>query len=381
VLECPVCGFQNPEDAVECGRCRLAAGLFEPVRSAVDASPDDPRYADQVRDVLLAVESEGGGPPSTPGGPRASELARLLSPARFPSTRPVGLPVPTAGASKLRPLTELPALPALPPGEPTARMRQQIDEYLALMRRQGLDAEPFHERVRAAVATGDREAFERLNREMFVHLASVLGDEFERDLARRHDLADFVAEDIPDAELVAARDALVLGDLAGAQTRLKRAGDTLASLEEEWTTVRILLLEATLLAETVRELGGDPTPALGPLDEGRRRALEVGRREAEPVLARAVLALWHVLRPRFARRLAELGTRAERAASRGVDRAEFDAARGDLASDLERHNFGAAVLAYRRTRDAVERMEHRSKDFESTRSSPPASVPAAPAGP
>jgi hypothetical protein len=275
----------------------------------------------------------------------------------------------------LAPLSELPALPALPPGDPEVRLRRQIDEYLTVARRQGLDPEPFHDRLRRAVATDDRAAFEALHRELFVHLAAALAEEFERALLRRADLAELVPESEVDTELAAARDSLVLGDLAGAQTRLRRVGDTLAGLEEEWTAIRILLLEATLLAETVRELGGDPAPALGPLDEARRRLKAGARSAAEPILARGIAALWHLVRPRFARRLGELNVRAERARRRAGSGDEFDAIRRDIAHGIRQRNFAAAVVAYRRFRDAVERIEREAAVPPSTEAGAVAAPP------
>jgi hypothetical protein len=156
---------------------------------------------------------------------------------------------------------------------------------------------------------------------------------------------------------------------------LRRVGDTLAGLEEEWTAIRILLLEAALLAETVRELGGDPAPALGPLDEARRRLKAGARSAAEPILARGIAALWHLVRPRFARRLGELNVRAERARRRAGSGDEFDAIRRDIAHGIRQRNFAAAVVAYRRFRDAVERIEREAAVPPSTEAGAVAAPP------
>jgi hypothetical protein len=347
-IDCPACGWVNADGGTECARCHLSTGLFASVLDAVGDANADPHYVRVVSEMLAAVDDGSGGAASETGpGP-----ARLAHPLRFPAIeapRPEGTPVePISG------LDSLPALPALPPGGGFEVYRHQVDEYLQLARRQGIDLAEFADRAKQAIFVQDRESLEVLSRELFVFLASSLGEEFDAVCSRRNDLAAFVPTATPDAELDACRKSLLMGDLAGAQRRLNRVSEALGELEEHWETVQILLTEADLLAETIRELRGDPTPALGPLEEGRRLAQEGRREEAEPLLARATHALWSVLNPLFSRELQRTKEVLLRARSEGADVTGAVVIMRELASSLRHRNFALGVMTFRRLRQSVD---------------------------
>ncbi|MHB8352361.1 MAG: hypothetical protein ACYDFT_06730, partial [Thermoplasmata archaeon] len=119
-----------------------------------------------------------------------------------------------------------------------------------------------------------------------------------------------------------------------------------------WATAQILSLEAELLAETIRELGGDPGPALGPLSAARDRAHGGDRVGAEPLLSHSVLALWHLTAPLLLARISEFqGTLRGDDPSGAAMRAR--AALHAMTRELRVRNFGGAVMAYRKARDAV----------------------------
>jgi hypothetical protein len=90
------------------------------------------------------------------------------------------------------------------------------------------------------------------------------------------------------------------------------------------------------------------------LEEGRRMARSGGREDAEPVLAKATLALWSVLNPPFSVELRRLkdALLARRATGGPVDAAveQFR----ELTGHLGRRNFGATIECYRRLRDLVD---------------------------
>lgn len=337
---CPACGADVSEAATECPRCHLAVHLFEPVREAVGVPESDPSYAQEIRDLLAAVEPVEG---AAEGAPPASG-ARIAYPARFPAPAAPATAFPDGPAAPV--LDVIPALPALPGGG-VEGLRRQLDELLHLAERRGVDAGGITDRVHEAVAAQDATTLEALTREMFVRLAATIAEEYEEVAAQRNGLATLIATGAPDVELGAAREALGLGDLAGAERRLERAREALQGLEEEWETVQILIAECDLLAETIRELGGDPGPALGPLEEGRRVARSGSRGEAEPVLAKAALALWAVLNPRFGPEMHRVkdALLAQRAA--GVDITPALAQVRELSQHLARRNFGAAIGCYR----------------------------------
>jgi len=189
---------------------------------------------------------------------------------------------------------------------------------------------------------------------MFVHLISVIAEEFEAALARRNELAALAPTPSPDVELEAIRQAIAIADLPGAQRRLAHVRDELQRSEEEWAVGRILVTEGELLASTVRELGGDPAPALGPFEEGRR-LVRIGRRtDGERLLARGAVALWAVLEPRLLDDLHKLRDRLIEIRSGGAD---IEPAVGEIRSvltELRQRNFVGTIVAYRRVRSFVE---------------------------
>ena len=163
----------------------------------------------------------------------------------------------------------------------------------------GADFTDFEIRSNAATLAGDESSLDVLAREMFVHLVSELAEEFEATIAQRNELTQLVPTPSADVELDAIRESIRLGDLPGALRRLTHVRDELLRVEEEWEVGRILVTECDLLVQTIRELGGDPAPAQGPLEEGRKFLSRGRRSDAEKLLARAAVALWTVLEPRF----------------------------------------------------------------------------------
>jgi hypothetical protein len=340
---CPACGAEVPADALECPRCHLAVHLFDAVREAVGVPENDPRYSTELRELLQAVEptpEEGAKGPAT-----------LAYPARFPA--PSGPSVPPPEGETPPPLDALPALPELPSGGIPA-LRRQLDDFLQVARRQSLDVADLVERSREGISLDDARTLETVVRELFVRLAAALSEQYEAEVGQRNGLVNLVPLAHVDAELAGARGSLLAGDVAAAQRRLKTAGEQLDALEESWSTFQILLTECDLLTETIRELGGDPGPALGPLEEGRRLGLEGRKDEAEPVLARATVALWSVLNPRFLPEMRRIkdALLARRAAGADVGRAveEFR----ELTAHLAARNFGATITGYRRLRAFVD---------------------------
>ena len=337
--KCPACGFENPDEATQCGRCQLATSLFPSVREAAGTPEAAPSYLRAIGDILAAVD----GPAETPEEPAT---AAVVSPAARFLSMPAALAPPATVPGPTTPL----GLPALPPAGDVPLLMRQVNDYLQLARRQGLDLTEFGERAREAVLVQDRGTLEVLSRDLFVHLAASLTDEYEGVLGRRHELAGLVETTTPDVELESTRASLAMGDLAGVQRRLRHIEQELSDLEDTWATVQILVTECDLIAETIRELGGDPTPALGPLAEGRRLARAGERGAAEPVLARATIALWSVLDPILLTELARVKESILRQRSAGVDTTESVTHLRDLARDLRHRNFGAAIASFRKLR-------------------------------
>ncbi|MCI4368183.1 MAG: hypothetical protein L3K09_01275 [Thermoplasmata archaeon] len=343
---CPVCSTDNPDDALECQRCKLSIELFGAVKEAAGEPAPDPKYLATIGEILSAAGAEG-----MPEVAVESVGARLLRPARFPSVNPPSAsPARPAGP---RPVDSLPALPALPPGDVVPTLRRQLAEYLTLARRQGIDTTLFREQVRQATESENREALEALTRELFVHITSALADQYQSLLGRRNELAGLLSTASADVELESCRSSIALGDMGGAQRRLRHIDDSLTLLEDEWATVQILLTEADLLSETLRELGTDPAPALGPLAEGRRLAQGGDREAAERLLARATLALWTLLSPSFYHELNRIKDAVLRMREEGQDVGPTLQHLREVAAYLKHRNFGALIASYRRLREAV----------------------------
>jgi hypothetical protein len=338
---CPICDSTTPEGASVCPGCGLSVGLFQPVAAAAGTaeSPGHPHLVGEI------AEATGAPPPSTDStGP-----AELAHPARFlPALS--GWPRPAAPEPAPVPLPELPALEA---GEPRAVLRRQLDSLFTLGRRLALDLGSVESALRTAIEIDDVPTYEALRRELFVRVAASLAEGLELALARRNELAALLATGTPDTELDASRASLARGDLLGTYRNLRRAEESLALLEDEWATVEVLALEAQLLAQTVRELGGDPSAALGPLAAAQEHARQGDREGAEPLMAGAVLAIWHLLAPRLRSEVNELVERLVRAESQGASTVAARQALHAMATDLNAHNLGAAVLAWRRARDAA----------------------------
>jgi hypothetical protein len=342
---CPACGFASTDDGPACARCGLSVALFVPVREAAGLPDSDPLFAQAVQEILNAMGDTG--PASAP----LSGAALLADAARFPAlTSGERAGGPSADSDSPKPIA---GLPALPPARDVSSARRQAEEYLQIARRQGIETSDFSARARAATAADDAGSFETLGRELFIHLAASFTEEFESLVARRNELARFAPTSGPDVEFEACRSALALGDLGGAQRRLRHLDDTLTRLEGDWAPSQILILQAELLADTIRELGGEPSPALGPLREGQRLAKAGDRASAEPLLARAGLALWTILEPAFLTDLARLRGLlvAERNAGHDV-RGAVDELR-EIAPNLRRRSFLAVVGSYRRLRERV----------------------------
>ncbi|MCI4364203.1 MAG: hypothetical protein L3K13_07925 [Thermoplasmata archaeon] len=339
MTECPACGFEAEAGSATCAQCGLSSALFEPVRAAIsDDSPGGSSLA-EANAIVAAV----GLPTMNPGA------ASLSTPARFPAPSPI----PPLAPHPPSPPAELPELPALSAGDPLQSARRQVEEYVTLARRLALEIPGLEPRLHTAVAAADAQSFETIRAELFVRVAARLTEELERTYARRNEVAALLETATPDAELDSAREALGRGDLTGTHRRLRRVEEGLDLLEQEWETVRILSLEAELVAETVRELGGDPLPALGPLSEGRRRARTGDRSGAEPLLARSTLALWHLCAPLLTQRLSELRTEIGTHPPPDATSSRLQTDALEMARALEKRNYGGAVAAYRRFRDEV----------------------------
>jgi hypothetical protein len=212
----------------------------------------------------------------------------------------------------------------------------------------------FASRARPAIETDDAGALEVLNRDLFVSLAATLTEELERVSRRREELARWVTTASIDTELDSARGTLTMGDLSGADRRLRRLTDEIDLLEEEWETIQILITGAELIRDTIQELGGDATPALGPLEEGRRLG-QAGRRvESSSLLAHANVALWSVLAPLLTRDLGRLKEIILEQRTKGTDVTEAAVQLREIAVHLRHRNFGALISAYRRLRSLAD---------------------------
>jgi hypothetical protein len=350
MVNCPACGTEVAVGTSDCPSCHLSTSLFTAVRDAAGSgSEQDPAYLRTIGELLATIDV------ATPATPRPERAHGLLSrPVRSSELRRA--PPPSSGHPRAPlPIPPMQSLPSLPSGAPFAETRHRLDEYFQVGRRLGLDFTDFETRFGAAVLSEDLPSLDVLAREMFVHLSSSLAEEFESALARRNELAQLVPTPSADVELVAVRRALEVGDTGGAQRRLEHIRDELTRVEEDWEVGRILVTECDLLAETLRDLGGDPAPATGPLEEGRRCFAEGRRADAERLLARAAVALWTVLEPRFFEDLKRLRDRMVESRSAGGDVAPAVKDLRGVATELRQRNFVGTVLAYRRLKAFLDR--------------------------
>jgi hypothetical protein len=345
---CPACGTEVGESASECSGCHLAVSLFPAVREAAGPSEGKPpAYLRTVAELLASVDLEA--PPET------EPITGLVShPPRFPAlpVAEVAPPKSQRSAEALGPLREVPALPSMGPVESD---RRRLGEYFQLGRRLALDFTDFERRAHDAESSKDPASVEIVLREMFVHLASALAEEYDLALTRRNELADLVPTHGADVQFEAIRGALGSGDLVGAQRRLAQVRDELSQTEEEWQVGRVLVTECDLLAITLRDLGGDPAPAAGPLEEGRRLIGAGHRAEGERVLAGAAIAIWSLLEPKLIEDLRRLRDQLVEARSTGVDVGPAVAELRTLATELRQRNFVGTIVAYRHVRSFVDR--------------------------
>ncbi len=367
VLQCPACNTPVPSGSPGCPKCHLATGLFDAVREAAGPlKTADPVSLQTIGEILAAVDL------TSPAAPSAPSPALLSQAVRVPALGQ-GLPAPSAEPARpVAPIADLAELPGLPAGRSESELNQRIEEYLHVGRRLGLDFHDFEERRNAADLVDDAASLDTVAREMFVHLVSAIAEEFETVVARRNELAAFVPTPSADVEIDAIRRSIAQGDLAGAQRRLAHVRDELQRTEEEWEVGRILVTEAELLTSTVRELGGDPEPALGPIEEGRKMIRAGRRTDGERLLARGAVALWAVLEPRLVEDLQRLKARLAELRSAGLDIRPAVEELKVVMTELRQRNFVGTILAYRRARAFVD--QHRTPGEEPAG---PAEVPVA----
>lgn len=329
-------------EAPQCPKCHLSVMLFDAVREAAGSSSDrDPTYVRTIGELLASVDLAKPAAPS-PGTPQG-----LMSRPKRPTSLGPAPPARTPPSKPIAPLTDL---PKLPDAKTDTELRRRVQEYFELGRRLGVDFTDFEARSGAASLSGDGSSLEVLAREMFVHLVSSLSEEFEATLAHRNEVSQLAPTPSADVELDAIRESIRLGDLAGALRRLSHVRDELLRVEEDWQVGRILVTECDLLSQTIRELGGDPAPAQGPLEEGRKFLSKGQRSDAEKLLARAAVALWTVLEPRFFEDLRRIRDRMSEARSAGADIAPAVTDLREVATELRQRNFVGVLTAYRRLR-------------------------------
>lgn len=346
MVTCPVCGDENTPEAVNCRSCQLATSLFEPVREAAGLKAGDSDDTRAIAEILAAVgaEPEEIEVPASSSGP----MVLLTSQARFPALPRGDHPPPPATRS-----APLPALPVLLPGAGFSLVQRQVEELLQVGRREGLDLKETDGRIMSALKAEDRDALDDVRRSLFVQVAASVAEDLEIQSARRNELAALVPTASVDAELASGRTSFATGDLSGAVRRARQAADGLSVLEERWATCQILTVEADLMVETLRQLGTDPGPALGPLSEGRRLARAGSSDRAERVLAGANQALWGLLVPGLTASLQRIRQQLHGQATTSLEIAPVIRELRQLGALIRRRNFGAAVTAYRRLRTAA----------------------------
>ena len=345
---CPACEAENLPDASTCRRCGLASELFEPIRAAVGVPKGDPRYERHIRELMDAI-----GPLAQPSNGPSERNGDIASPARFPALSAARPPPATTPAPSIR---AVPEPPALPPATDLATLRRQADAYFRLAHRLGLDPATLGELGPRIASLESPPELERIGRDLFVRVAAALTESYESEAARRDELTEFAPTGELDEPLASARRSLELGNLDECEAALRRTGDLLDHLEETWGSTQVLLLGARDLAEMIRELRGDPTGALGPIEEGQRLARAGERREAEGLLARGTLGLWTLLNPLIE---PDIAARSEEVRLRQAEGADVEPVVSDLqefAALVGRRNFSAAISAYRWAFDRLARL-------------------------
>jgi hypothetical protein len=346
---CPACGIEAGADSAECPRCHLSVTLFDSIREAAGPSgTSDPTYLRTIGELLATVDL------TTAVSPRPEPAHGLLSRPDRGADLPEPSTVSRSTARAAPPIERVLDFPPAPSAsEPLSEVKHRLDEYFRLGRRLSVDFTDFESRANSAALVDDADSLEILAREMFVHLSSTIAEEYEALLGRRNELAQLASTASADVELTSVRRAIGTGDLNGAQRRLAHVRDALSRAEEDWEVGRILVAEGDLMVTTIRELGGDPTPATGPLEEGRRLFAEGRRADAERVLARAAVALWTILQPLLLGELHRFRDRMVEVRSAGLDIEPAVQHLRAVSVELRKRNFVGTVMSYRRLRTAV----------------------------
>jgi hypothetical protein len=342
---CPACGAEVPSGGADCPGCHLSTGLFAAVLEAAGPNADpDPAYVRTVAELLRSIDLD------SPVAPAAPPLLRPSAGSHGPGTLELPKGEPARQPSVVLGLSEIPRLPSGAHGD---ALRARAEEYLRLARRLGLDLTSISARVAAARLSDDEPALDAAVREAFVHVASALAVSFDVELARRNEIAQLVPTPSADVELNAVRVCLAAGNLAGAEMRLSHVRDEIGRLEDIWATSRILTASCEMLVETIVELGGDPAPAVGPLQEGRRLLSEGKPDLAERVLARTTVALWALLEGRFFEELKRVRDRLLELRQSGADVAPALAELRAISTELGRRNFVGTIVGYRSLRERL----------------------------
>jgi hypothetical protein len=321
------------------------------VREAAGAGGDrDPAYLRTIGELLSTVALDKS--PTAFAEPVHGLLSAPSPVVELPEDA-VAFRPPSRTVAPMEPVIDLPEAPVETDELPDVQRR--LDEYFRLGSRLSLDFSDFRTRANSAALVTDVDSLEILAREMFVHLTSAIAEEYESLLARRNELAQLLPTPTADVELTSVRRAIGVGDLGGAQRRLVVVRDELGKLQQQWEVGRILVAEGELMVSTIRDLGGDASPAAGPLEEGRKLFGAGRRADAERVLARAAVALWTVLEPRLLADLHRLRDRMieERAAGLDIEPAVRELRA--ISTQLRQRNFVGTIVAYRRMKFAVER--------------------------
>ena len=91
-----------------------------------------------------------------------------------------------------------------------------------------------------------------------------------------------------------------------------------------------------------------PPPLKGPSRRGARSFRRAERSDAEKLLARAAVALWTVLEPRFFEELRRIRDRMNDARNGGADIAPAVTDLREVATELRQRNFVGVLTAYHR---------------------------------